>query len=269
MLPTPPDRRAASALAGVTALAVAAGGCATSVTAATTQATGPDVRAGRTAAVSAPPIPAAPVSPTLTPPPPLPTVVAPPAPLPEWPTRAQVATWSCDRVVRAVNGAAARCLAAGDPALQAQSVDGESTVGLTDDDQVVYVQRGMSSLDTYLVAMHERGHQELRQRCSTWACGDILVRRMGTTRSGWNQGPYFDRVVEAAASTWARCHGADNARYGYQLSCQDLERAFAAETTARAAYVRDKTVFDTAWADYHRAYERYRDAVTRAASSLP
>ncbi|WP_407568119.1 hypothetical protein QK900_08650 [Arsenicicoccus dermatophilus] len=196
-------------------------------------------------------------------------MAAPPAPLPEWPTRGQVATWSCDRVVRAVNGAAARCLAAGDPALQALSVDGESTVGLTDDDQVVYVQRGMSSLDTYLVAMHERGHQELRQRCSTWACGDVLVRRMGTTRSGWNEGPYFDRVVEAAASTWARCHGADNARYGYRLSCQDLERAFAAEATARAAYVRDKTVFDTAWADYHQAYERYRDAVARAASSLP
>ncbi|WP_407568118.1 hypothetical protein QK900_08645 [Arsenicicoccus dermatophilus] len=55
MLPTPPARRAAGALAGVAALAalaVAVSGCATSAATSTTQGMAPPAQAGRTAAVT-------------------------------------------------------------------------------------------------------------------------------------------------------------------------------------------------------------------------
>ncbi|WP_029212205.1 hypothetical protein [Arsenicicoccus bolidensis] len=206
--------------------------------------------------------PAAPRPPTLPRPTPLHSPPRPPALLPAIPAipaRPAVAGWSCDQVVRAVNGTAARCADAGDPSLRAQTVgDGESTVGLTDEQQVVHVQRGLSSTDTYLVAMHERGHQELRQRCDTWACGDALARATGGSRGAWSSGPYFARVVEAGASAWARCHGGDNPRYGYRLSCEDLEAAFAAEARAREDHRREQAEYDAAWARYREAYEQYR-----------
>ncbi|MCG7322700.1 hypothetical protein [Arsenicicoccus bolidensis] len=206
--------------------------------------------------------PAAPRPPTLPRPTPLHSPPRPPAPLPAIPAipaRTAVEGWSCDQVVRVVNGTAARCADAGDPSLRAQSVgDGESTVGLTDEQQVVHVQRGLSSTDTYLVAMHERGHQELRQRCDTWACGDALARATGGSRGAWSSGPYFARVVEAGASAWARCHGGDNPRYGYRLSCEDLEAAFAAEARAREGHRREQAEYDAAWARYREAYEQYR-----------
>lgn len=206
--------------------------------------------------------PAAPRPPTLPRPTPLHSPPRPSAPLPAIPAipaRTAVEGWSCDQVVRAVNGTAARCADAGDPSLRAQSVgDGESTVGLTDEQQVVHVQRGLSSTDTYLVAMHERGHQELRQRCDTWACGDALARATGGSRGAWSSGPYFARVVEAGASAWARCHGGDNPRYGYRLSCEDLEAAFAAEARAREGHRREQAEYDAAWARYREAYEQYR-----------
>ncbi len=206
--------------------------------------------------------PAAPRPPTLPRPTPLHSPPRPPAPLPAIPAipaRTAVEGWSCDQVVRVVSGTAARCADAGDPSLRAQSVgDGESTVGLTDEQQVVHVQPGLGSTDTYLVAMHERGHQELRQRCDTWVCGDALARATGSSRGAWSSGPYFARVVEAGASTWARCHGGDNPRYGYRLSCEDLEAAFAAEARAREDQRREQAEYDAAWARYREAYEQYR-----------
>lgn len=203
--------------------------------------------------------PAAPRPPAMPRPTPLHTPAPPPARLPPVPSRAAVQGWTCDQMVQAINGSAARCAEPGDPVLRAETVvDGESTVGLTDEQQVVHVERGMSTEDTYLVAMHERGHQELRQRCDTWTCGDALARAMGSSRGAWNDGPYFARVVEAGASTWAHCHGADNPRYGYRLSCEDLEAAFGAEVTARRAHALDQQAYDLAWARYREDYERYR-----------
>ncbi|AKT52302.1 hypothetical protein [Arsenicicoccus sp. oral taxon 190] len=219
------------------------------------------------AGCSAPPAPAAegrgvlaaPAAPTLARPARMALPSPPPAPLPTPPLRTALEGRSCDEIVRAVNGSAARCVDVGDPALRAQTVaGGDVTVGLTDEDQHVVVLRELSTEDTYLVAMHERGHQELRQRCDTWTCGDRLTAALGTTRGAWADGPYFDRVAEIAASTWARCHGADNPRYGYRLSCTDLARALDTEATARERSAEQLREFDAAWARYHQAYERYR-----------